>query len=168
MDDWKREAHKMMGDRYGKAIVYTGGTFDLLHSGHINIFKKAKQIGNHLIVAVSTNELVRSYKGIDPILNYKERSTIVRSIKYVDRVVKQTKIFDVEQFRDLGADVFIIGDDWKGKKNKPLGLKWLIEHDKVLFVPYTKRLSTTEIKRKIIKQAYEIIRADVERNISQD
>ena len=142
-ESWKEEAKRILKDKYGKAVVYTGGTFDLLHRGHINIFKKAKEIGNYLIVAVSTNQLVRSYKGYNP-------------------------IFDVEQFQRLGADIFIIGDDWAKRENIPEGLKWLKEHDKVLFVPYTRGLSTTYIKRKIIKQSYEIIRAEVERDYNKD
>jgi len=167
VENWREEAKRILKDKYGKAVVYTGGTFDLLHRGHINIFKKAKEIGNYLIVAVSTNQLVRSYKGYDPILNFRERVAIVKAIKYVDKVVKQTKLFDVEQFKQLGADVFIVGNDWKDKNNKPEGLKWLIKHDKVLFVPYTKGLSTTYIKRKIIKQSYEIIRAEAERKLKE-
>ncbi|RKX93395.1 MAG: glycerol-3-phosphate cytidylyltransferase [Spirochaetes bacterium] len=166
-EDWKEKAKKILKDKYGRATVYTGGTFDLLHRGHINIFKKAKEIGSCLVVAVSTNKLVRSYKGYDPILNYNERAAIVKAIRYVDKVVKQTKIFDVDQFQRLGADIFIIGDDWENRNNIPSGLKWLKENNKVLFVPYTKRLSTTYIKRKIIKQSYEIIHAEIEREFKE-
>ena len=133
-ENWKSEAKRILKDKYGKATVYTGGTFDLLHRGHINIFRKAKEIGNCLIVAVSTNKLVRTYKSYDPILNYRERAAIV-------------------------------GDDWANRNDIPDGLRWLKEHNKVLFVPYTKKLSTTYIKRKIIKQSYEIIYAEVERKL---
>ena len=164
-ENWKIEAKRILKDKYGKATVYTGGTFDLLHRGHINIFRKAKEIGKYLIVAVSTNKLVRSYKGYDPILNYRERAAIVKAIKYVDKVVKQTEIFDVKQFQQLKADIFIVGDDWANREDIPEGLKWLKENNKVVFVPYTKGLSTTYIKRKIIKQSYEIIRAEIEREV---
>ena len=149
---WKKEAKRILGNKYSKAIVYTGGTFDILHPGHINIFKKAKEIGNYLIVAVSTDELVRSYKPDYPILTYEERRAVVESVRYVDKVVKQTKIFDIDQFKEVGADIFIIGDDWEKKENTPEGLKWLKEHDKVLFVPYTKGLSSTEIKNRILRR----------------
>jgi len=164
-ENWKKEAKRILKDKYGKATVYTGGTFDLLHRGHINIFKKAKEIGNYLIVAVSTNKLIRTYKSYDPILNYRERAAIVEAVRYVDKVVKQTMLFDVDQFNKLGADIFIVGDDWANRNDIPDGLRWLKEHDKVLFVPYTKKLSTTYIKRKIIKQSYEIIYAEVERKL---
>ncbi len=152
MDDikWKKEAKRLLGDKYSKAIVYTGGTFDILHLGHINIFKKAKEIGKYLIVAVSTDELVRSYKSDYPILTYEERRAVVESVRCVDEVVKQTRIFDVNQFKEIGADIFIIGDDWKKREPVPEGLKWLKEHDKALFVPYTKGLSSTEIKNRIL------------------
>lgn len=164
-EDWKKESRRILKDKYGKAVVYTGGTFDLLHRGHINIFRRAKMIGNYLIVSISTNKLIRSYKSYDPILNYRERVSIVRDIRYVDKVVKQTKLFDVKQFEELGADIFIVGDDWANRVDIPEGLRWLKEKDKVLFIPYTKGLNTTYIKKKIIKQSYEIISAEIERKL---
>jgi len=109
--------------------------------------KRAKEIGNCLIVAVSTNKLVRTYKSYDPILNYRERAAIVGAVRYVDKVVKQTRLFDVDQFNKLEADIFIVGDDWANRNDIPDGL------------------STTYIKRKIIKQSYEIIYAEVERKL---
>jgi len=147
----KREAGKPI-------IIYTAGSFDLFHSGHLNVLKKAKELGDYLIVAVSTNALIKSYKDIDPIMNYAQRVQIIKSIKYVDRVVKQTKIFDVRQFNKLGANYFVIGDDWKKIKNVK-GLNWLKKHKKVIFIPYTKSLSSSKIKEKIIKNSYQIIKS---------
>jgi glycerol-3-phosphate cytidylyltransferase len=132
------------------AIILTAGTFDLLHIGHINILREAKKLGYYLIVALSTNELVKSHKGHYPVLSYKQRAEALRAIKYVDEVVKQSKLIDIKQFKDLSADLFIIGDDWKNR-NDVSGLTWLKKHKKVKFVPYTKELSTTKIKNKIVK-----------------
>jgi glycerol-3-phosphate cytidylyltransferase len=168
-EDWRQAAERMLKNKKDKKItVYTGGTFDLFHRGHIKLFKKAKSIGDYLIVSVSTNKLVRSYKAYDPILNYWERLAIVRSIKYVDKAIKQTKLFDVDQFKRLGADIFIIGDDWANRNDIPDGLRWLKKHNKALFVPYTTGLSSTYIKKKIINQSYEIIKADVERELKNN
>lgn len=142
--------------------ILTAGTFDILHPGHLNIFKKAKEIGNHLIVAVSTDELVKSYKGVEPILPYKARKKLIEELRCVDQVVKQEKIFDVEQFKKLDADVFVVGDDWKDRKDVE-GLDWLKKNNKIVFFPYTKGLSSSKIKREIIKYSYEIIKSMLDR-----
>lgn len=141
-----------------KKIVFTSGTFDLFHSGHLNILKKAKRLGSYLIVGVSTNKLVKTHKKINPIMNYRQRREVVRSVKYVDKVVKQSKLIDVEQIKRLKVDLYVIGDDWKNR-NDIDGLNWLKKRNKVVFIPYTKSLSSTRIKNKIIKNAYEIIKA---------
>jgi len=132
-------------------IIITTGVWDLLHAGHINIFKIAKQLGDYLIVGVSTNKLIKNYKKINPILNCKQRKKVIRAIKYVDAVVTQTKLIDIQQFKDLKADLFVIGDDWKDRKDIE-GLNWLRKNNKVKFIPYTKELSTTKIKNKIVKE----------------
>jgi len=142
-----------------KKIIFTGGTFDLFHTGHLNLLKKSKKLGDYLIVAVSTNKLIKMYKGTNPILNYNQRVAIIKELKCVDKVVKQTNIFDVEQFKALKADVFVIGDDWKGKEDSVPGLKWLKDNGYLAYVPYTKGLSSSLIKEKIIKHAFEIMQA---------
>lgn len=145
-------------DKIKPVIVFTGGSFDMLHAGHLNILKKAKSLGDFLIVGVSTNTLIRSYKDIDPIMNYQQRFELVQAIKFVDMAVKQEQIFDVKQFKLLNADLFVIGDDWKGRMDVP-GLNWLRKHKKVFFVPYTKGLSSSIIKEKIIRSSFEIIKS---------
>lgn len=145
-----------------KKIIFTAGSWDLFHSGHLNILLKAKTLGDYLIVGVSTNKLIKQYKGLKPVFSYRDRVTIVKELKCVNKVVKQTKIFDVKQFKKLKADVFIVGSDWKyGYGNE--GLQWLREHGKIVFIPYTKRLSTTIIKERIIKNSYNIIMNQIKR-----
>ena len=146
-----------------KKIIFTGGTFDLFHAGHLNVLKKSKKLGDYLIVAVSTNKLIKMYKGTNPILNYNQRVAIIKELKCVDKVVKQTNIFDVEQFKALKADVFVIGDDWKGKEDSVPGLKWLKDNNYLAYVPYTKGLSSSLIKEKIIKHSVEILKAQNKR-----
>lgn len=143
----------MVGD---KTIVFTGGTWDLFHVGHLNLLKQAKKYGDFLIVGVSTNKLISSYKGRSPILNYYQRSQIIKELRCVDMVVKQHELFDVDQFLSLGARYFVIGDDWLGKEHLVPGLKWLQEHDCLKYVPYTKGLSSTLIKESIIKKSASI------------
>ena len=142
--------------------VFTGGTFDLFHSGHLNILRQAKGIGDYLIVGVSTDKLVRSYKE-ESIMSYKHRSNILAHITYVDEVVAQHNLFDIEQFKQLGADYFVVGDDWKNNHTN-VGLNWLRDNNKLKHFPYTKDLSTTAIKQKIIRNAsqsiYEQLQAD--------
>jgi glycerol-3-phosphate cytidylyltransferase len=143
--------------------VFTGGTWDLFHAGHLNVLKKSKEFGDYLIVGVSTNKLIRKYKGSNPILNYKQRMAIVKELRCVDETVKQTNIFDVKQFLALKCDIFVIGSDWKGKEDLVPGLKWLKENGYLKYVPYTKGLSSSMIKEKIIRNAVEIIREQTKR-----
>ena len=133
-----------------KKIIYTPGCFDMLHFGHLQILKKAKALGNYLIVSVSSDELMKQ-KGKICIIPFKERVALIKELKCVDKVVKETKVFDIDQFNKLHADIFVIGDDWKYRFDVPR-LKWLIEHNKIIFLPYTKHLSTTKIKEKILKE----------------
>ena len=95
--------------------------------------------------------LFRSHKGYQPILTYKQRKRTLEAVRYVDKIVPQTKLIDINQFKELGADLFVIGDDWKNRTDVE-GLNWLKKNKKVKFIPYTKELSTTKIKNKIVKE----------------
>ncbi len=132
-----------------EVIVYTAGTWDLFHVGHLNIFKKSKALGTKLIVGVSTDELVASYKKAFPIVSYEDRVEILKSCKYVDEVVKQEKLIDIEQIKKLNVDIITIGDDWKEKYLE--GLEWAKKQPdmKVIYLPYTKKISSTSVKQKI-------------------
>jgi glycerol-3-phosphate cytidylyltransferase len=96
-------------------VVLTYGTFDLFHVGHLNLLKRAKSLGDYLIVGVSTDEF-NSGKGKKTIVDFKDRIEIVRSIRYVDEVIAESsweqKISDVRRFN---VNTFVMGDDWKGK-----------------------------------------------------
>ena len=96
-----------------KIIVgYTAGVYDLFHIGHLNILKNAKSLCDKLIVGVSTDELVKKYKKKTPIIPYKERVEIVRSIKYVDAVTPQETMNKYKIWEKLKFDLMIVGDDW--------------------------------------------------------
>lgn len=143
-------------------IIMTSGSFDLFHYGHLNILYKAKELGDELIVAVSTDKLIESYKKIKPIIKYSDRVAIIQELHCVDKVVKQTKVVNIKQFIKLKADLFVLGDDWKNNYNHK-GINWLRDNNKIIWVPYTKRLSTSSIKEKIIRNAYDIIKVQVKR-----
>jgi len=146
-----------------KKIVYTAGSFDLMHFGHLNILKQAKTLGKYLIVGVSTNTLISTYKGLKPIICYKDRIAIIKELKCVDKVIKQNSFFNVNQLRKYNIDIIVLGDDWKGKSFPELD-KCLKELKiKMVYVPYTKRLSTSKIKETIIRNAVEIIKSQSRR-----
>ena len=146
-----------------KITVYTSGAYDLFHFGHLNILLKAKKLGNYLIVGVSTDALIAKYKNIKPIICYKDRVAIINQLKCVDKVIKQDKFFDVKQLKSYNIDIIVLGSDWKGKSFPELEKCLKKLNIKMVYVPYTKRLSTSRIKKKIIKNAYEIVEAQVKR-----
>ena len=98
------------------AKVITYGTFDLLHYGHINLLQRAKRLGDYLIVALSTDAFNQKEKNKVTYFTYQERKRLLEAIRYVDLVIPEEsweqKIADVREFR---ADIFVIGDDWRGK-----------------------------------------------------
>lgn len=132
-------------------IGYTDGVYDLFHVGHLNMIQTAKENCEYLIVGVHADAVVEEYKHRRPIINENDRQRIIESIKGVDRAV-------INQFRDklklwelYHFDVVFIGDDWKGTDRWNNFEKILAERNvDVIYVPYTKGISTTEIREKIM------------------
>ncbi len=118
----------------------TYGTFDTLHYGHILLLKRARELGDRLIVAVSSNEF-NAQKGKKTYLDYLTRREIVMAIRYVDMVIPETsweqKASDI---REHEIDVFVMGDDWQGK------FDFLKPHCEVVYLPRTPAISSTFIK----------------------
>lgn len=146
-----------------KTVVYTAGSWDLLHFGHLNILQKAKKLGDYLIVGVSTDDMVKSYKQLKPIVSYKDRVSLIKELKCVDEVIPQIRFFDITQLQQYHIDIIVLGDDWKNKSFPELNRCLDALHIKMVYVPYTKRLSTSSIKRKIIKNAVQIIETQTKR-----
>lgn len=121
--------------------VLTYGTFDLFHIGHLNLIQRLAELGDRLIIAVSTDEF-NAIKGKTSVVSYADRAKIVNSIKGVDLVIPETswdqKITDIKEH---DVDVFAIGDDWTGKFDE---LKDLCE---VVYLSRTDGISSTEIKQ---------------------
>lgn len=129
-------------------IGYTSGVFDLFHIGHLNILRKAKEQCDFLIVAVSTDELVQTYKNKVPVIPFEERAAIISSIKYVDKVVAQNDRDKISAFTKYNFDVMFVGDDWKGdplwvKLEKELNSKG----SEIIYFEYTKHISSTLLKQ---------------------
>jgi len=149
-----------------KIVVHTAGSFDLFHWGHVNILERSKELGDYLLVAVSSDKLIESYKGSKPIFPYEHRAKIVEAMGCVDKVVKQDVLHDINILKKYKPDITTIGDDWKGKYLE--GLDWMRKHGKVVYLPYTKGISTTMIKKKIIENAYDIVYAQLKMEILTD
>jgi len=121
--------------------VITYGTFDLLHYGHINLFRRAKALGDYLIVALSTDEFNQTAKNKHSYFDYKTRELMLYAIRYVDLVIKEEsweqKLEDVKLYK---VDIFVMGDDWKGK------FDYLNEFCEVVYLPKTPEISSTMIR----------------------
>ena len=121
--------------------VITDGTFDLFHIGHLNLLRRAKDLGDYLIVAVSTDRFnwVEKHKKCQ--IPDKDRMAIVEAIKYVDKVIPEDswdqKIKDVQKY---DVDVFVMGDDWKGK------FDFLKDYCEVVYLPRTEGISSSSLK----------------------
>ena len=122
--------------------VITYGTFDLLHYGHINLLRRAKSLGDYLIVGLSTDEFNNKEKNKECYFDYENRKLLLDAVRYVDCVIPENnweqKISDIQKYN---IDVFVIGDDWKGKFDylKDFGVE-------VVYLPRTKEISTSKIK----------------------
>ena len=123
--------------------VITYGTFDLLHYGHINLLRRAKELGDYLVVALSTDEFNEKEKGKRTYFSYDQRKRMLEAIRYVDLVIPEENWEQkTDDVRDLRIDVFVIGDDWAGKFDflEDAGVE-------VVYLPRTPEISTTQIKK---------------------
>lgn len=120
--------------------IITYGTFDILHYGHINLLKRAKALGDYLIVGLSTDEF-NSIKNKKAYYSFEDRKAMLEACRYVDLVIPETsweqKTQDIQTYH---ADIFVMGDDWKGK------FDFLKEFCEVIYFPRTVGISTSKIK----------------------
>lgn len=128
---------------YKMRKVITYGTFDLLHYGHINLLRRAKEQGDYLIVVLSSDEFNWDEKQKKCYFSYEKRKMLLEAIRYVDLVIPENnwdqKMTDIEEFK---VDVFVMGDDWKGKFDfvKETGAE-------VVYLERTPEISTSQIKK---------------------
>lgn len=120
--------------------VITYGTFDLFHPGHVQLLKRARELGSRLVVGLSTDEF-NARKGKKSVMSFEDRKVILESCRYVDEVFAEEdweqKVPDAIR---LGADVFVMGDDWVGK------FDFMADHCRVVYLARTPEVSSTEIK----------------------
>lgn len=126
-----------------KTVVYTSGTFDMLHANHLKMIEYARQLGDILIVGVNTDELVASYKS-QPIIPFEERIALVKALKYPDIVIPQKSLNHTDKVKKLHFDIFVVGDDWVGKYDylEEMGVT-------VVYFPYGEGISSSELKERI-------------------
>ncbi|WP_042143723.1 glycerol-3-phosphate cytidylyltransferase [Paucisalibacillus sp. EB02] len=123
--------------------VLTYGTYDLIHIGHINLLRRAKELGDYLIVGISTDDFnaIKNKKAYHP---FHDRKMILESIRYVDKVIPEhswdQKITDLKEHE---IDLFVMGDDWEGK------FDFLSDYCEVIYLPRTQGISTSIIKTDI-------------------
>lgn len=125
--------------------VLTYGTYDLLHYGHIRLLQRAKELGDYLIVALSTDEF-NAIKGKQAYHNYETRKKMLEAIRYVDLVIPENdweqKIDDVKNYH---VDVTVMGGDWEGNPK----FEALRDYCEVVYLPRTKGISTSKIKEEL-------------------
>ena len=135
-------------------IGYTAGVYDLFHIGHLNLLKNAKGMCDKLIVGVTVDDLV-VYKGKHAMIPFEDRLEIVRSCKYVDAAGPQYDMDKLAACRKLGASILFVGDDWYAtEKWKEYEQEFIREDIKIIYFPYTKGVSSTQIS-KALKAARE-------------
>ncbi len=126
--------------------VITYGTFDLLYYGHINLLRRAKILGDYLVVVLSSDEFNWNEKHKKCYFTYEERRQLLEAIRYVDLVIPENnwvqKVSDVKEYH---IDTFVMGADWKGK------FDFLKEYCEVVYLPRTPEISTIQIKEDLNK-----------------
>ena len=138
-----------------KVVGYTTGVFDLFHIGHLRLLKRAKRHCDYLIVGVSTDDFVKSYKHKTPVIPLSDRLEIVSSVKYVDEVVVQTSRDKKSQFHDICYDILFVGDDWKGDPVwKDLEAYLARFGANIQYFKYTDHVSSTKLT-KLLQSIYE-------------
>lgn len=131
-------------------IGYTTGVFDMFHVGHLNILKRAKENCDYLIVGVSTDENVETYKHKKPVVPYEERVAIVEAIKYVDKVVPQASMDKFSAWERLHFDRLFHGNDWKGTSMyNEVEMRLKAVGVEVIYFQYTQGTSSTLLKEKL-------------------
>lgn len=136
-------------------IVYTGGTFDLFHSGHVNFLHKCSKLGT-VVVALNTDEFIAEYKGKPPVMSYAEREAVLQSCKWVDKVVPNFAGKDSRPTIEfVKPDIIAIGTDWARRDyyaQMQFSQDWLDDRDiSLIYIPYTTGISSTDVKRRLTK-----------------
>ncbi len=133
-------------------IVYTQGSFDLLHVGHINLLRRCKELSNDddVYVALLNDNAYELYRGYKPAIPFKQRKVLLESCKYVDYVIESDNLNTKEEVESCKADIIVVGSDWATKdlaKQYGVSKEWLFK--RLVYIPYTEDVSSTSIKNKL-------------------
>jgi len=139
-------------------VVYTVGTFDLLHVGHLALLEYCKTLGDTFAVGVASDEIVNLYKPNVPIITLDQRIEMLNALHCVDLVRPYHELEYVSACKELNVDIFVIGEDW-GDKPHNLAVEAYLEAagKKIVQVSYNPRTSSTKIKQRVIDQNYAIV-----------
>lgn len=148
-------AHNQKGKRMG-LVVYTGGTFDLPHSGHVRFLQQCARLGE-VWVALNTDEFIEQYKGKPPVMSYREREAVLEEYKSVAHVIPNKGGADsTPAINSVCPDIIAIGSDWARKdyyKQMGFDQDWLDEAGiSLMYIPYTEGISSTEIKKRLLRK----------------
>ncbi len=138
--------------------VYTGGTFDLFHYGHVNFLSQCARFGD-VTVALNTDEFIEEFKGERPVMTYKERAKTLKGCKYVKEVVENFGGADSKPtILAVAPSVIVVGSDWHERDYfAQLDIDWAFLRDNnisLMYVPYTVTISTTDIKKRLRESGY--------------
>jgi cytidyltransferase-like protein len=138
-----------------KRIAFLQGAFDIINWGHIKAFKKAKSYGDYLIVALNSDELLREYKGREPVLPYWQKKFIIESCKYVDKVIKASEFSPLRLLKRYDVDVYCATREWQSTKKAEMEyIK--SKGGETKFLPRFKGvIATSKIKQILLKEAQE-------------
>lgn len=138
-----------------KKVVLFQGAWEIINYGHVRAFQRAKQLGDVLILALNTNKLLKEYKGRDAVLPWKHKATILRSIRWVDKVVPAHNFSPMELLKKYDVDVYVLTREWEDKHQAEIA--WMkAKGGKVFFSRrYAGVVPTSEIKRRLLKEAQE-------------
>lgn len=139
-------------------VVYTGGTFDLVHSGHVKFLNHCRKIAGStgiVVVSLNTDEFIESYKGKQPVMSYAERKEVLLGLRSVDQVVPNTGGIDSKPaILGVMPDFIVVGSDWAKKDYyRQMGFtqSWLDDLEiSLVYVPYTEGISSTDLKSRIV------------------
>jgi len=134
--------------------LYTGGTFDLFHAGHVEFLKRCSEISDHVTVSLNTDEFIYAYKKNKPVINYDERRAVLDACAYVDRVIPNIGGADSKpSIESAKPDIIAIGSDWARRDyyaQMQFTQDWLDEQGiSLIYIPYTQGISSTEIKGRL-------------------
>lgn len=136
--------------------LYTGGTFDLFHSGHVNFLRVCSDLSDTVVVSLNTDEFIQSYKGKPPVISYQDRYEVLMACRFVDWVIPNSGGTDSKPaIEEANPDIIAIGSDWArrdyyGQMN--FDQDWLDDRGiSLIYIPYTQGISSTAIKARLVR-----------------